>query len=160
MPPQAGGRVSEQDVGGRHDSAPLAAGVVSVQFTDFVCLANSRKAGGRCVAGIRLSGDWIRPVSGETDGRLYRHHYGLQKGSEPVPLDIIRLEAAPSPELHQPENWLVSDARWQRMGRLIFSDARDLLRRRATPGPGILGNQQSWVAYEDLAEHPGQAHCP
>ncbi|MFO7906187.1 MAG: hypothetical protein R6U98_26250, partial [Pirellulaceae bacterium] len=41
--------------------------------TEFICLANSRKHGGRCIAGIeRRSGKWIRPVSDLDDGRVAR----------------------------------------------------------------------------------------
>ncbi|MGM0487779.1 MAG: dual OB domain-containing protein [Planctomycetota bacterium] len=41
--------------------------------TEFICLVNSRKHGGRCIAGIEpRSGKWIRPVSDLDDGRVAR----------------------------------------------------------------------------------------
>jgi hypothetical protein len=38
---------------------------------EIVCLANSRKAGGRCIAGVRTdTGAWVRPVSSGREGTL------------------------------------------------------------------------------------------
>jgi len=91
---------------------------------DFVCLANSRKHNGRCVAGITTAGNWIRPVSSEPDGTLYSPDYTCSDGSEPALLDVIRLEAFPRPEPHQPENWRISGAQWQHLGRLSSQKAR------------------------------------
>jgi len=43
-----------------------------------VCLANSRKLGGRCVACLRLvGGGWVRPVSSFSDGTLCPAQYSL-----------------------------------------------------------------------------------
>lgn len=82
--------------------------------TTFICLANSYKEGGRCVAGIECHNGiplwndndkprWIRPVSadtphGEIDSRLT---YKLKL------LDIIEIDATePAPEGYQVENVL------------------------------------------------------
>ena len=37
---------------------------------EMLCLANSRKEGDRCVAGLRSDGTWIRPVSTPQGGAL------------------------------------------------------------------------------------------
>ena len=77
----------------------------------FVCLANSSKEGGRCIAGIELDNDnnpvifngrpkWIRPVCDTVHGEI------------PIPvaepfqlLDIIQVdEAFPKPQGYQSEN--------------------------------------------------------
>lgn len=82
--------------------------------TSFICLANSYKEGGRCVAGIECHNGtplwnendkprWIRPVSsdtphGEIDSRL---SYKLKL------LDIVEMDVSePVPEGHQVENVL------------------------------------------------------
>jgi hypothetical protein len=92
-----------------------------VTVTRLVCLANSRKTGGRCVAGKEVStGRWIRPIGMGPDQELSPTAYQYPDGSEPLLLDIFDLvlrEARPGP--HQPENWVLDrDRKWQRVGRL------------------------------------------
>jgi hypothetical protein len=45
----------------------------------FVCLANSVKTGGRCIAGKELTDDaalgWVRPVSARPDAEVARNEY-------------------------------------------------------------------------------------
>lgn len=124
---------------------------------DFVCLASSRKHNGRCVAGITMSGEWIRPVSSEPDGTLYSQHYILNDGSEPAILDVIRIDASQAPEPHQPENWRISGAQWQRLRRLSGQEAKPWLQRAANPGPYLLGSPSDRISYEYLVEHPIQS---
>lgn len=84
-----------------------------------ICLANSRKLGGRCAAGLRLDGGgWIRPVSNFTDGTLYPNQYTLDDGSIPQLLDIVEIGVkCPRPAVHQPENWLVDGTPWRLLRR-------------------------------------------
>jgi len=60
-----------------------------------VCLANSRKLQGRCVAGLELSettlGSWIRPVSSSEKGELSAERF-YPNWKEPELLDIIEIE--------------------------------------------------------------------
>ncbi len=47
-------------------------------LTRIICLANSRKHGAYCLAGVRAdTGEWIRPVSDLEDGRLERSMFML-----------------------------------------------------------------------------------
>jgi hypothetical protein len=124
---------------------------------DFVCLASSRKLSGKCVAGITMSGEWIRPVSSEPGGALYTQDYILNDGSEPAPLDVIRIDASRAPQPHQPENWLISGKQWQRLRRLNRQEAKPRLQRAATPGPYLLGGPSDRISHEDLVEHPVQS---
>lgn len=128
-----------------------------MESLDFVCLANSLKHNGRCIAGITMTGKWIRPVSSDRDGTLFPQQYTLNDGSEPSILDVIRLEAAPSQEPHQPENWRISGAQWQRLGHLSRQQGRLWLHQTASPGPHILGSLLSSVSYDYLVEHPMQS---
>ena len=69
--------------------------VVSPVYLTVVCLANSRKHGGRCVAG-KVIGEpggpyWIRPVSARPDGSLSLGEIRLPDGTLPQPLDIIQV---------------------------------------------------------------------
>lgn len=50
---------------------------------DIICLANSRKHGGRCVAGLRTDGGgWLRPVGTLLDGTLYPPDYTMDDLTE------------------------------------------------------------------------------
>jgi len=84
-----------------------------------VCLANSRKLGGRCIAGLRLdAGGWIRPVSSLADGTIYPAQYTLHDGSIPQLLDFVeRGLEVPRPAVHQQENWLVDGTLWRLIRR-------------------------------------------
>jgi hypothetical protein len=90
-----------------------------------ICLANSRKLGGRCVAGKEVStGSWIRPIGRSPGEELSPKEWRYSDGSEPVLLDTFDLglgEARPGP--HQPENWTLDrDRKWQRVGRLELNE--------------------------------------
>jgi hypothetical protein len=88
-----------------------------------VCLANSRKYNGRCIAGIDIfdrSNRWIRPVSNRPGEEVSEVERQYRDGTEPRVLDIISVRLARSrPKSFQQENWLLDDtARWQRGGRI------------------------------------------
>ncbi len=88
-----------------------------------VCLANSRKLRGRCVAGREWNGRdfgaWIRPVSGQEKGELYAERY-YQDRSDPKLLDVVEIALSePRPVRYQSENHLVDAAiRWKHLGRI------------------------------------------
>lgn len=58
-----------------------------------LCLANSRKRGGRCIAGRELLADspgpWIRPVSDREHEEVSEEERQFEDGSEPKVLDVI-----------------------------------------------------------------------
>lgn len=93
-----------------------------------LCLANSRKLNGRCVAGIELSGNqrvgWIRPVSAREHEEVSEYERQYEDGSDPRVLDMMNvplLEARPKG--YQQENWLLSPEHyWQKLGRAAWSD--------------------------------------
>ena len=89
-----------------------------------LCLANSRKLNGRCVAGIELSGSnrrigWIRPVSAREHEEVSEYERQYEDGSDPRVLDVMNvplLEARPKG--YQQENWLLDpDHYWQKVKR-------------------------------------------
>lgn len=93
-----------------------------------ICLANSRKLNGRCVAGIELlndaAGNWIRPVSGTEHGEVSEADRRYEEGDDPALLDIIDIEfKEPCPEDHQQENWLINDKYyWEKVGTATLGD--------------------------------------
>ena len=92
-----------------------------------VCLANSRKHNGRCIAGVeivdRRPEDWVRPVSSRAGAEVSEDERRYEDGSDPRVLDMIEiplLDAAP--DGYQVENWtLDSDRYWVKKGRATWA---------------------------------------
>lgn len=95
-----------------------------------LCLANSRKTTGRCIAGRELVngrlGDWIRPVSGRENGELSEEERQFEDGRDPRVLDVIQvpmLEARP--HAFQVENHLIDpDYYWALERTATWAEAR------------------------------------
>ncbi len=60
-----------------------------------LCLANSRKTSGRCIAGREITetgaGAWIRPVSGRGSGEISEEDRRYADGRTAQVLDLISL---------------------------------------------------------------------
>jgi hypothetical protein len=86
-----------------------------------VCLANSRKLTGRCVAGIVDDGseEWIRPVSARGNREVSEYERQYPDGSDPCVLDVVSVPLLrPQPIGFQRENWLLDpDSYWEKVGR-------------------------------------------
>jgi hypothetical protein len=113
-----------------------------VQIFDVVCLANSSKLGGRCVAGLRTDGGgWIRPIGHRSGGQLYSDEYTLEDGSDAQVLDVVQMELERlTPDPVQPENWLISDSPWRLIQRPASSAQRDILLSRVHQRPELFGS--------------------
>ena len=126
---------------------------------EIICLANSRKLSGRCIAGLRTDGQgWIRPVGRSPDGTLYWQHYRLDDGTEAQVLDILKVDlASPRPEPHQPENWLIGNIPWQLTARPAPQRCLSVLRSYIVRGPDLFGNQHDRVAFSSFSQTSTQA---
>jgi hypothetical protein len=97
-----------------------------------VCLANSRKLQGRCIAGRELvgggPGSWIRPVSDRPHEEVSEYERQYEDGSDPRLMDIIDVPLRePRPKGYQQENWLLDpNEYWVRAGRLSWTDLEGL----------------------------------
>lgn len=98
-----------------------------------VCLANSRKLNGRCIAGREIEGaeprGWIRPVSAREHQEVSERERHYENGSDPAVLDIIDVPLLRSvPETFQQENWLLDpDNYWIRVGATSYPKLERLL---------------------------------
>ena len=102
-----------------------------------VCLANSRKPGGRCIAGKEILEDgqigrWVRPVSArptEEVSQLERQYGKYGNGGEPQILNVIDIPViSHRPKDHQRENWLLNPRiRWSQIGQFDSNDLSGLV---------------------------------
>lgn len=132
-----------------------------METAEIICLANSRKYQGRCVAGLRTDGSgWVRPVGSMDHGQLYPWHYTLADGSEARLLDVIRVPLeGPCPRPGQPEDWAVAEKPgWELIHRPVPPAlGRQVLRPRFSLGPTVLGTIGDRIAEDDLHGRTGQA---
>lgn len=124
---------------------------------EILCLANSRKHGGKCIAGLRTDGKgWIRPV--KQDEPLSRRDCILEDGSEVEVLDVIKIDLiGPQPEIHQPENWLIGSKPWKLVSRPASAAHQGILWSHIESGPTLLGNKADRIHIKSFHEAPAQA---
>lgn len=91
-----------------------------------ICLANSKKHGGRCIAGIDEAGNWVRPVS-PSQKRAINKNTRILDGFEPQIMDILEvpLHAHGPSDGCQRENRLLKEGAWEIVGQI---QANDLLK--------------------------------
>ncbi len=103
-----------------------------------VCLANSRKLSGRCIAGRefdgRRAGKWLRPVSAREHEEVSKYERQYEDGADPRVLDMIDIPLVEDRgHGYQSENWLLDDkAYWTKAGRAGWRDL-DKLEDPASP---------------------------
>lgn len=91
-----------------------------------VCLANSRRKLGRCIAGREFTskgfGAWLRPVSSVPSRELSKRDRCFENGDEPEVLDLITIQMKEkTPEGHQQENYLIDDEwYWEKKGEVSW----------------------------------------
>ena len=89
-----------------------------------VCLANSRKPNGRCVAGKLYAqgkfGTWLRPISIREGEELSGQERHISKGLEPALLDILEITISKhKPSGHQPENFTINpEYKFKKVGQV------------------------------------------
>ena len=122
--------------------------------TRFVCLANSFKEGGRCLAGIELDNNnnpkienghpkWIRPICNTTHGEVHTHLVADLKI-----LGIIEIEVTgyPHEKNYQSENVLFRENSIRVIGRFSFTQLNQLCDNRSL----IFGNRGKAVSEEAI----------
>jgi hypothetical protein len=132
-----------------------------------VCLANSYKHGGRCVAGICLeNGKWIRLRAEDGDGSLGPHDYTLADGhGELRLLDVFEVQlhyALPS-DCH-PEDWVATADWWRLVERPCPQEHWNRVTERVQKDGTLLGGFSDRVWASVLQKRPAEASlalvCP
>ena len=117
-----------------------------------VCLANSRKLHGRCIAGREWrggrAGPWIRPVSARDSQEVSEYERQYEDGSDPRVLDIVDVPLLePRPHGYQSENWLLDPKHyWEKAGRLA---PRDLTALAEPAAPLWVDGHSTWNGRND-----------
>jgi hypothetical protein len=86
----------------------------------FLCLANSRKPGGHCVAGKTFDSErytgWLRPVSTRNSHEISDFEQMYADGSGAKLLDVIKVTLTQAqPLAHQIENHVIAAVRWEKL---------------------------------------------
>lgn len=99
-----------------------------------VCLANSRKVSGRCVAGKRTTdGTWCRPISKRPGHEISEFDRRYPDGTTAQVLDVIEIPCIEKRPLgYQHENVLIDDRfYWEKKGRATWQAVLALVDRDA-----------------------------
>ncbi|MDR2186497.1 MAG: hypothetical protein LBE62_00420 [Azonexus sp.] len=103
-----------------------------------LCLANSKKMSGRCIAGREVlatnPGSWIRPVSARTTEEVSEDERQYQDGTYPQVLDIIDVPLMRhQPRACQTENWLLdSDYYWSKVRQVGWAELQHYVEHPVT----------------------------
>lgn len=104
-----------------------------------ICFANSRKLGGRCIAGLAWDGNqystWVRPISSYGRGELTFQRF-YEDNQDPSLLDVITLDlGAPKPSgCHVEDVSVDATKKWKKTGTISYGDA---LKYASTPIPPL-----------------------
>lgn len=104
-----------------------------------LCLANSRKLTGRCIAGRIVTDDgfgaWVRPVSERPNREISEEERRFSNGRDPKVLDIICIPfKSKCPHDFQTENHVIDDRfNWSLKGRASWDDVLKAVDRSNKP---------------------------
>ncbi len=115
-------------------------------LVNILCLANSKKLGGRCLAGMTWPdlGTWIRPIEPTREhGEVPSHRAEVDtpEGRRPIrPLDVISVELLePVRAPAQPENWILGSTPITLVEVLEPTEAANRLRFVADNSSSVFG---------------------
>lgn len=127
---------------------------------EIICLANSRKMQGRCIAGIRTDGKgWIRPVgNNEYGGALFPENYTLNNGSEPPKLSVIEIGVCEAkPKEYQPENWLIDSSQWLFKTKHLTSFHLLLMKKAFFTSNDLFGTTSARIPLSQFEQLPAKS---
>ena len=98
-----------------------------------LCLANSRRPGGRCIAGKEVVddvvGSWVRPIRNVESEAIPEKDRRYEDGTYARVLDIIEIEFKEHlPDGHQTENHVIDHRYyWEKVGQADWENVVDAL---------------------------------
>jgi hypothetical protein len=122
------------------------------QTKTVVCLADSRKHSGRCIAGKEVLaggyGGWIRPVSARQSAEISEEERRYENGALPRVLDIIEIPLiGATPQLYQSENYVIdAEYYWVKKGEVSWAHIKQLVDQ---PAPLWTNNDSTYYGLND-----------
>lgn len=103
-----------------------------------LCLANSYKTGGRCIAGREVNnnkfGGWIRPVSNREHHEINGLELRYRGGGSVSVLDFVEINfKSHQPDHFQTENHLIDGTRWLRVDLAAWASLQNAVDRIEGP---------------------------
>ena len=121
-----------------------------------LCMANSRKLKGRCIAGLLPNGSWIRPVSTPSGEAIDKSQTILDNERAIQPLDVVKIpiERAIS-RYHQQENQLIADGPWRFLSEHNVTDecTASFLLKCIYDKDALFGDPYKDVSWEDIKDN-------
>jgi len=116
-------------------------------------VANSKKLGGRCLAGFRTDNwTWFRPVSSAKHGAISTKECEVV-GGVLRPLDLIVCEVSESkPSPHQAENWLIKESSIRLISHMSLNDVEANLTKASRQFPYFLSASNPSISPTFFAE--------
>jgi len=128
-----------------------------------LCLANSKKNSGRCLAGREIvegvAGPWIRPVSARSTEEVSEDERQYEDGSDPRLLDVIDIPLLRhAPHACQTENWLLDPAYYWKLVRR--ADWHELLTHAENPNSLWVNGHKTYHGSNDEIPLPNADTLP
>lgn len=120
-------------------------------MAQIICLANSIKHNGRCIAGIDIStGLWVRPIGTQQEGAV--GNVRLINGCEPQLLDVLEIPIGSKANNLgcQPENVELLPGTWSKISSVPLGEISQYVENT----PHLLHNCERGVSLEYFADKP------
>lgn len=121
-----------------------------------LCMANSRKPKGRCIAGLLPDGSWIRPVSTSTGEAIGEFQTLLDIGRPIQPLDVVKIPIkSTAARHHQQENQLIANRPWRFLSErsITDEDIADFLSQHAYDKGTLFGDPDRSISWSEVKEN-------
>jgi len=135
-----------------------------IKLIRIVCLADSRKISGRCIAGKEVtSKSWFRPVSDRIHEEISEEERRFKDGNMPALLDVLTIAViGANPNSFQTENILIDDKYyWQKVGDYSKSDLSKIIDKPETlwkNGDSSYYGENDRVLSNDMAGKTGSLY--
>ncbi len=118
-------------------------------MAQIVCLANSYKRGGRCIAGIDLNTrQWVRPMGDGHEGAIGGER--IINGAEPKILDVLEIQFDDDADDKgcQPENKVFTSLAWHKVGRMSVDEIMKYIEKSRS----LLHNYDNKVLFSEFTD--------
>lgn len=122
-------------------------------YLDVLCLANSKKLSGRCIAGIRLdNGQWIRPVSFRDGGCIMSTDYQTSDGNPAQPVKVYSIPFTNrAAKFYHPEDAYYDIKQTWQLIETSTATVTELLNSRINDSEFLIGNSIDRIPQSEIS---------